>query len=66
MVLIGESIILESLAIGCWTLIFFIGNHIYFIFWEQPGLIKRIGEEYEIYIKQVPRWLPRFINRKIH
>ena len=41
MVLVGESILMESVAIACWALIFFIGDHIYFIFWEELGLVKR-------------------------
>ena len=64
MILVGESILMESAAIACWALIFFIGNHIYFIFWEEPGLIKRVGEDYEIYMKNVPRWFPRFTNKR--
>ncbi|MHA1964490.1 MAG: methyltransferase family protein [Candidatus Thorarchaeota archaeon] len=57
--LLGESIILSNYAVFLWFLLFFIGNHIYFIKSEEPGLLKRFGEEYVEYFENVPRWLPR-------
>jgi protein-S-isoprenylcysteine O-methyltransferase Ste14 len=57
--LLGESIILSSAAVFLWFLIAFIVNHIYFIKYEEPGLLKRFGDEYVDYIQNVPRWLPR-------
>jgi protein-S-isoprenylcysteine O-methyltransferase Ste14 len=57
--LLGEAIILSNYAVFLWFLFFFIGNHIYFIRSEEPGLLKRFGEEYVEYFENVPRWLPR-------
>ena len=57
--LLGEAIILSNYAVFLWLLFFFIGNHIYFIKSEEPGLLKRFGEEYVEYFENVPRWLPR-------
>ena len=57
--LLGEVIILSNYAVFLWLLFFFLGNHIYFIKSEEPGLLKRFGEEYVEYFKNVPRWLPR-------
>jgi protein-S-isoprenylcysteine O-methyltransferase Ste14 len=57
--LLGEVIILSNYALFLWLLFFFIGNHIYFIKSEEPGLLKRFGEEYVEYFENVPRWLPR-------
>lgn len=48
--LLGGSIILSNTAVFLWFLFFFLGNHLYFIKSEEPGLLKRFG---------VPRWLPR-------
>ncbi len=62
MVLVGESILMESIAIGVWVLIFFVVNHLWLLFWEEPGLIQRFGEDYKIYMKDVPRWFPIFTN----
>jgi len=58
-VLIGESIAVESLNILIWTGMFFLINNIYFILYEEPNLEKRFGNEYREYKKNVPRWIPR-------
>ena len=58
-VLVGEAFLLSSWSILLWAVTVFLVNHIYFIFSEEPGLEKRFEEEYEIYKKNVPRWLPR-------
>ena len=58
-ILIAESLLLKSIYIFCWTLIFFTINYIYFIVKEEPDLTKRFGADYENYKKNVPRWIPR-------
>ena len=57
--LLGESIILSNIAVFFWFLIALIGNHIYFIKSEEPGLVKRFGDDYITYRENVPRWIPR-------
>jgi protein-S-isoprenylcysteine O-methyltransferase Ste14 len=59
MTLLGESIAFGSIGIFIWFLLFFMINHVYFIYSEEPALAKRFGEEYLIYKKNVPRWIPR-------
>ena len=59
MVLTGESIAILSLNIFIWTVIFYILNNFYFVFYEEPNLKKRFGNEYQEYKNNVPRWLPR-------
>jgi len=59
MVLLGESLIFASIELYLWFAIFFIVNHIYIVYWEEPRLIKRFGHEYINYMKNVPRWIPR-------
>jgi len=59
MTLLGESIVFGSLGILICFLLFFIINHIYFIYSEEPGLAKRFGDEYMTYKRNVPRWIPR-------
>jgi protein-S-isoprenylcysteine O-methyltransferase Ste14 len=58
-ILLGESIIFSSLGILLWCLFFGIGNHFYFLYSEEPGLIDRFGEDYLEYMRNVPRWIPR-------
>jgi len=57
--LLGEWIILSNNALLLWLLFFFLGNHLYFIKSEEPGLVVRFGDEYEEYRQNVPRWFPR-------
>ncbi len=58
-VLLGESIAFGSIGIFALFLLFLGINHVYFITSEEPGLYKRFGEEYLVYKKNVPRWIPR-------
>jgi protein-S-isoprenylcysteine O-methyltransferase Ste14 len=57
--LLGESIILGSIGILSCFILFFIINHIYFILSEEPGLLRRFGNEYIRYKDNVPRWIPK-------
>ena len=43
-----------------WALFFFIGNTIYFKLFEERGLLRQFGDEYNEYRKKTPMWLPRF------
>ena len=57
--LLGESVLSGSLWLFAWCVFFFAGNHVYFIFSEEPGLVKRFGDEFLVYKRNVPRWIPR-------
>ncbi|MCX6144505.1 MAG: isoprenylcysteine carboxylmethyltransferase family protein [Ignavibacteriales bacterium] len=57
--LLGETLIFHSFWIFIWLITFFIINSIYFVLLEEPGLVKRFGEEYLEYKRNVPRWIPR-------
>lgn len=56
---LGEALLFASLWLGFIAVLFFLVNHVYFIFSEEPGLVKRFGQEYVEYKKNVPRWIPR-------
>lgn len=59
MIILGESLIFASIELFILFILFFIINHIYFIYSEEPGLVKRFGSDYIEYKKNVPRWIPR-------
>ena len=59
LLLVSESIILQSREIFSWMVVFVIINSAYFILYEEPNLEQRFGEEYLSYKLGVPRWLPR-------
>jgi len=50
---------------GYWNLLVYAGfflvvAHLFVTLYEEPNLGKRFGSSYENYLKEVPRWLPRF------
>jgi protein-S-isoprenylcysteine O-methyltransferase Ste14 len=59
LMLLSESIILNSKILLIYTIFCFILNCFYFKFVEEKQLEKRFGEEYIEYRKNVPMWFPR-------
>ena len=57
--LVAESLLLGSWYLAGWMLVFFLLNTVFFIFFEEPGLERRFGEDYRRYRANVPRWIPR-------
>lgn len=58
-VLLGESLMAASGPLAAWFALFVAVNAVYIPFFEEPGLLKRFGAEYEEYRRCVPRWIPR-------
>jgi len=58
-VLLGEALIFSSWPIFVEAVLVFLINTAYFVWSEEPGLEKRFGEEYRLYRRNVPRWIPR-------
>ena len=59
-ILVGETILFASYGIALLAALNIVINTVYFIFFEEPGLEKRFGEQYIEYKKNVPRWIPRW------
>ena len=59
-VLLGESVLTASLPLFWWFLVFAFVNATYIPLLEEPGLVKRFGEDYLNYKRNVPRWVPRW------
>lgn len=57
--LLAESLWLASWPLFGWALVFILANAIYFPMSEEPALLRRYGEPYAEYCRNVPRWLPR-------
>jgi protein-S-isoprenylcysteine O-methyltransferase Ste14 len=58
-VLVGEAILLGSLPLAVWFVLFFAINAVYMPLSEEPGLERRFGDDYREYKRNVPAWLPR-------
>ena len=65
LVLIGECIVFGSLALVFYVLVFISANLLYVPLIEEPRLVRRFGDEYLEYKKEVPRWLPKECLRNI-
>ncbi|MHA1984074.1 MAG: methyltransferase family protein [Candidatus Hodarchaeales archaeon] len=59
LIILGETILLSSVILFLWLLFLFVVVHLYFVFLEEPELFKRFGDNYTVYKKNVPRWIPR-------
>jgi protein-S-isoprenylcysteine O-methyltransferase Ste14 len=58
-VVLGEAALFGSPALAAWAALFFAINAVWFPVVEEPGLVRRFGDDYEDYRRHVPRWLPR-------
>src|SRR5262245_33631532 len=58
-VLLGEAVLAASLPLLGWFMLFVLGNAVYIPLAEEPGLVKRFGDDYLAYRQNVPRWIPR-------
>lgn len=56
----GEAVFMERFAMVVYALIVTWVMHFWVIFFEEPALEERFGEEYDTYRKAVPRWFPHF------
>lgn len=59
-ILTAEALILNSINLFYWMIIFFIINCIYFKLFEEKQLERNFGQEYLEYKKKVPMWIPKF------
>jgi len=58
-VLLGEAVLLGSVVLLEWFACFAILNMTFIPLAEEPDLLRRFGEDYRLYRKNVPRWIPR-------
>ncbi|MHA1950323.1 MAG: methyltransferase family protein [Candidatus Thorarchaeota archaeon] len=56
---IGEVVLFWSPPLFLLFLALWIGNHILFVKGEEPELTRKFGDQYTMYMKNVPRWFPR-------
>jgi protein-S-isoprenylcysteine O-methyltransferase Ste14 len=59
-ILLGEALFFGSLWLLGWFGFAVLVNMIYIPLSEEPGLAKRFGDDYLLYKKNVPRWIPRW------
>ena len=57
-IVLGEVLLAASLPLLIWFAVFVGANMVYIPLAEEPGLVKRFGEDYLAYKRNVPRWIP--------
>jgi len=57
-ILFGEVVLAASLPLLLWFAAFVVANAVYIPLVEEPGLVRRFGEDYLSYKRSVPRWIP--------
>jgi protein-S-isoprenylcysteine O-methyltransferase Ste14 len=62
-ILAGEVLVLGSPPLVIWLAVFFAANALWMPLVEEPGLVRRFGDDYVEYKREVPRWLPRLDPR---
>jgi len=58
-ILSAEALLLNTVIIFYWVLLFFVINCFYFKFIEEKGLERKFGDDYIKYRKNVPMWIPK-------
>jgi protein-S-isoprenylcysteine O-methyltransferase Ste14 len=57
--LFGEALVWLSVPHAAWAVLFLALNVVYIPMFEEPRLARRFGQAYEVYRRNVPRFLPR-------
>jgi len=57
--LLGEAVVMRSIGLLGWFVLFVTLNLIYIPLVEEPRLERRFGDDYVQYKRAVPRWIPR-------
>ena len=64
LILFGECLAFESIALLVYAALCWTGLTMYLVLVEEPALRRTLGDEYLRYFRQVPRWFLRFRFRK--
>lgn len=60
LVILGEAALFRSVRVAAYAVAMLLTAHLFVVFYEEPTLRRQFGEEYETYLRTVPRWIPRF------
>ena len=59
MVLLGWVTLYQTWALAIYAAAVAVAFHCFVVFYEEPGLRKRFGAQYEQYCSRVGRWMPK-------
>lgn len=55
----GQGLLLGNVRVLKYGLAVAVGFHLFVLLYEEPALRRKFGNEYDVYCKNVRRWLPR-------
>ena len=58
-VLVGEGLLFDSKRMLVYLVCAWVAMHLFVCFYEEPSLMQTYADEYRIYMRKVPRWIPR-------
>ena len=59
LVLLGESLVLQSADLLRYAGVAGVGFFLFVLLYEEPALRSKFGPSYQRYCEEVPRWIPR-------
>ncbi len=64
-VVLGEALMYGQIILFVWLIAMSRIIYLIVVNYEEPQLERRFGESWEIYCQEVPRWFPRFSNKRM-
>jgi protein-S-isoprenylcysteine O-methyltransferase Ste14 len=58
--ILGQALLLGDVRLLSYGILVWLAFHLFVIGYEEPTLRRSFGAEYEVFCKNVPRWIPRF------
>lgn len=58
--LLGAASFYQSWPLSLYAVAFLVVTHLFVLIYEEPTLRRMFGEEYDLYMRRVGRWWPRF------
>ena len=59
LMILGQALLLGNAELIVYAAVVGLVAHLFVLAYEEPTLRKTFGREYEIFCRNVPRWLPR-------
>jgi len=58
-IIFGQALLFGNVNLVAYGVVFWLACHLFVVFYEEPNLRRRFGNDYDQFCAAVPRWLPR-------